>query len=675
MLMSSREKTKVDMKNKGYAVVAALLIVLLCVAGFAACVTHGDGEEDEIKYTVTFETNGGTPCPATTVQKGASVTLPDPVREGYTFAGWYTDAEFSGQRLTSPYVPTSDATLYAKWTKDDSGDNEDDKPAQKVTVAFVSNGGPAVTAIVTDKGSAVTLPELEREGYTFEGWYTDAEFSGRRLTSPYVPDADATLYAKWLQVSDNKYFAFTPLETGGFSVSKSQEETFPEEIFLPSAYQGQPVRAIADNAFKNCADVKRVSIPDSVTSIGNYAFYNCSALNDVVMPDSVETIGNYAFAACSALDNISLGNGVREIGKFAFYSCSALQNVTIPDRVETIGSQAFQSCEALTAVSVGKGVTNIGAYAFYQCGSLASISVDGANQTYRGIGNCLIETASKTLIAGCNGSVIPNDGSVTKIGDYAFYGYEGLKAAAIPSGVTDIGNKAFYNCASLSELTLAVGVSAIGELAFGGCNMLMSVKIPSSVEKIGANAFKYCRALTIYAQAADTPTGWNGDWNANRLPVVWDCDRNATATDGYVYAVVDNVRYGIKNDQACVQQQPGTIQTLDVPSAIVVNGTRYPVTQIGAQACFENASLTRVSIPSSVTKIGANAFEGCKFLTEIGIPVGVTLIDSGAFSRCTSLATINFNGTVAQWAKIKKYSGWNDKTGEYTVKCTDGETK
>ena len=74
---------------------------------------------------------------------------------------------------------------------------------------------------------------------------------------------------------------------------------------------------------------------------------------------------------------------------------------------------------------------------------MMSIVVEEGNPVYHSDGNCLIETESKTLVAGCNTSVIPDDGSVTSIGYYAFNGCTGLTSVTIPDGVTSIGGSAF----------------------------------------------------------------------------------------------------------------------------------------------------------------------------------------------------------------------------------------
>ena len=138
------------------------------------------------QYTLTFETNGGskiTPFPVT-ADTAVDLTKYVPTREGYTFAGWYSDSKLT-TAVTSLKL-TADATVYAKWT-----------PAQ-YTLTFETNGGSKITPFPVTADTAVDLTKYvpTREGYTFAGWYSDSKLTSA-VTSLKLT-ADATVYAKWL---------------------------------------------------------------------------------------------------------------------------------------------------------------------------------------------------------------------------------------------------------------------------------------------------------------------------------------------------------------------------------------------------------------------------------------------------------------------------------------------
>ena len=139
-------------------------------------------------YTVSFNTEGGTPAPGDiTVTYGSTYgTLPTVTQDGYTFNGWFTAAS-GGTHVTSSTTVTITAnqTLYAQWS------------INQCTISFNSNGGSAVSAITQDYGTAVTAPTAPtKTGYSFVDWYSD-----EALTSAYtfdtMPAEDITLYAKW----------------------------------------------------------------------------------------------------------------------------------------------------------------------------------------------------------------------------------------------------------------------------------------------------------------------------------------------------------------------------------------------------------------------------------------------------------------------------------------------
>lgn len=143
--------------------------------------------------TVTFDSKGGSSVSANTVIKGEKVSKPeDPTKDGYNFAGWYSDSLYNEMYdFDSPV--NADITLYAKWTE---------KSPDMVTVTFDSNGGSSVKSVQINKGEKVSKPSNpKKDGYSFAGWYLDKKCTEKYNFSTKVEN-DITLYAKWNENSE-----------------------------------------------------------------------------------------------------------------------------------------------------------------------------------------------------------------------------------------------------------------------------------------------------------------------------------------------------------------------------------------------------------------------------------------------------------------------------------------
>lgn len=282
--------------------------------------------------------------------------------------------------------------------------------------------------------------------------------------------------------------------------------------------------------------------------------YSVCALEDVELGNiripskyngkKVTEIEKQGFANCDSLTSIEIPNTITKIGESAFEYCISLKSLDIPNSVTSIGKYLCENCSALTSVKISKAVTFLDQSMFERCYSLSSLVVNSGNSVYDSRNNCnaIIETATNTLICGCNNTIIPN--TVTTIGDYAFYGFtaltsitipnsvvsinkgafgycSSLASLTIPSSVTSIGSDAFYNCLSLVSLKIPSSVTSIEEFAFSGCTSLTSVVIPASVSSIGRDIFKHCTSLTVYCEADSQPSGWSDEWGIEYLDVVW----------------------------------------------------------------------------------------------------------------------------------------------------------
>ena len=168
-----------------------------------------------------------------------------------------------------------------------------------------------------------------------------------------------------------------------------------EQVTIPSAVDGAPVRAIGESAFRENKTVKKVVIPDGVQYIGTYAFLNCSALEDVSVPSSVKSVGLTVLGGTKWLEShteefviigdgvlikinsksrdITVPSGVKYISN-AFYYIGTVENITLPSSVWGIGELAFTVCIKLNTINIPASVTSMHNEAIYQCDVLSAIN-------------------------------------------------------------------------------------------------------------------------------------------------------------------------------------------------------------------------------------------------------------------------------------------------------------
>lgn len=376
---------------------------------------------------------------------------------------------------------------------------------------------------------------------------------------------------------------------------------------------------IVSNVYEDGLGV--ITFDRNLEIIGEDAFQNKNIVS-IKIPNGVTAIDYMAFKNCIALSSVKLGNSITTIDGWAFSLCSSLQDITIPYSVTTIYRNAFEYC-GLTSLFLPSSVTTMGMEVFRGCTALTSIIVDTENPVYDSRNNCnaIIETATNTLIQGCNYTVFPND--ITKIGAGSFEKCS-FTSITIPDSVTSIGDFAFVDCTALSNVTLGNNLLFIFNAAFENCISLTSITIPDSVESLYGCFFDCSSLSNVTLGSGITTLGYN-------------VFRGCTA-----------------------------LSSITIPNGVTI---------IESNAFYGCTALLNITIPDTNKRIEESAFSGCTALSSITIGSGATYIGKTILSDCVSLSSINYNGTKTQWNAITKSTTW--KSGipatVTVVHCTDGD--
>lgn len=352
------------------------------------------------KHSVTFIYDNGDENEVVVINDGAVVAKPEnPVREGFTFIGWYNGS--------TPYhfdeVVNGEISLTAQWISGDFVFELGDDATYQL-ISF-SSSDPTVT--VLDIPETFQGIEVTSLGY---GAFNNAT----TLKEITIPDS----------VTAIGYSAFN-------GCSNLTSVTLPNNLSI-----------IQMNTFTDCASLTEITIPASVTTISDAAFSNCSSLLQVNLVEGLKTISNQAFYGCSNLESISLPNTVTAIGNQAFYSCSNLVSAQLSSNLESIGINAFNNCRKLAEITIPGSLISFGEKAFENCVALTSVVIEEG-----------VTLIGNNAFSGCtllNSVTIPL--TMVTIGSFAFYNCKALLTVTIPSGVTSVGSYAFYGCTKLATI-------------------------------------------------------------------------------------------------------------------------------------------------------------------------------------------------------------------------------
>ena len=363
-----------------------------------------------IRFAVTFDANGGD---IATVNRMVIIDraigeLPTPVREWYTFDGWYTGIT-NGFKVDENYIISHDTFLFARWFE---------IPSYNIT--FEEEGGSNVSDLRIEVGSCIgSLDSPQKDNYFFDGWYTEPNGNGTKVEVDTIPDGDLVLYANWIEPQE-----FTILfDPNGGDVSYNSKKSYNNVVLgdLPvptrSGYTFAGWLDVSDNVYydansfltKNVTVKAQWASSNAVARIKNTYYeylgfaYNAAKTNDeiVLLKSITSDFTNYSKTITLNLNSHSLKGLINNQSNLTILS-GTLQN-SYQTVINNSGTLVLGSSDSRKndGIYISSGINNT-------YGDITLIKSTGeSNSLY--INNSTIQLSGSS---GWMGTVIETDGNL-----------------------------------------------------------------------------------------------------------------------------------------------------------------------------------------------------------------------------------------------------------------------
>ena len=611
-----------------------------------------------ISYVIHFYSNGGTGEMSNRYfSYDKSYELPECAfeRPGWHCVGWAKTpdgkaAYAAGESVRNLSDRNEMISLYAVWERDVS-----------VTLTLDTRGGTLEDAPV----SAVVgvpvgyLPEPERSGWLFDGWYTSAT-GGEKAGEDFVVTGPITLYAHWTPQFAAISYTYAELDKAKAAALKEGKLLF---ILYGADWCGftsvvkDYVLSLGDDFTKRfvCCYIDGDALPDDYATMHAWAYPTYGVFDPAkfannwfdgviarddggvearvaaVLAEAIvsrepqnrawkyEISGGVAVVkGCEPADGELFipatlgGKPVVAIKDYAFFGCDKLTSVTFPESVTNIGVKAFKNCTSLKRAPLPFGLKYLGQASFQNCTSLEKIEVPRN-----------IDYLWSSTFEGCSAlnNVSLPDG-LTSIGTAAFSGCKSLQSIWIPTSVKQIKSFAFFSCESLWYISLPTNVTAVGEKAFKNCEAMYYAYLPESLRTLGKAAF-FNTALTEVTVPGSVAKV--DDYCFQKCPKLW----KVTLSEG------------VRSTGASVFANDETLAEVVLPSTFDAIGAYsfFRCTALGNTGIRYGVSDT-FTVPDSVKTIGEKAFKHCKWLKHLELGAGVTEIPREMCNYCLRLEDV-----------------------------------
>lgn len=515
-------------------------------------------------YLVHFELNGGEGVEDQKVSEIKSE--PVPVKEGFTFLGWYLENTFE-HKVSFPYEVTHEVTFYAKWEEK----KED-----------------ALTFVVNQQG---VLEEVNG-------------------------------------ISENVSEVEIPAKINGIEVKEIAEEVFSNQTYLTKLTLPDSVTILGYKMCYGCTNLEEVNLGNSITVIPDSAFEKCSSLRTISLPESLVQIRSNAFSE-SGLTELVAPKTLKEIWSYAFSECAELASVDFAS-ISSIGDMAFENCAKLTSVSLPDSLNELGTYAFSGCTSLTDIQMPSlpisiTNKSFYGTGLYNDENSWENGVLYIDNYLVATNADFSKVTDYqvkegtiviASYAFQNnnkpqVQTIHLPEGLIHIGTYAFSNLAELNSINIPSSVKTIEYNAFSSTgiakntanwenNVLYVGNWLVSVENVKMTELNVKEGTIGIADGKDTSLFPSRATSITSL--------NLPSTLKYIgvrsFARLKITSLVLPSSLESIQEEAfntcSFLENVDMSQC-------HNLKTIGYQA-FANSSIKEITIPESVTEMGELVF-------------------------------------------------------------------
>lgn len=657
-------------------------------------------------YNIVYDYNGGAletgaTNPATYTIEDA-VTFATPVREGYTFLGYFAGNDTQTEVTALPKGSKGDVSLTARWAEIAVTVNVYRIGAQEPVKSQVfAYGEEVVPSVDLGENSPLAIAAYLNEDYSiFEPFtvaesgtvtiYLDVYTKGMTFTKKAAADIAEGTYHSTVEFSEEFYAAkMMTRDLPQVDDAAVTEVIFPnyyteDGVTLPVELteQGQSgtsaltaetvslsanIKVIGKDTFnnnKNLANVVFDTKLNKFKEIGVNAFMSTIALEQITLPSTTEYLANGAFQV-SALTSFRFPKAMKEIAYQAFYNCAALETVDFEEGcvLETVGYSAFRDTASLANVSFPSTLKTLGtAYSGPDAEENGRV-ISSINDITKGVFQ--MKAANDTAL-----TVNFNGAQLEVAGDFTFYNRKGLQNISVAVADNGVLGGSFFTYAGNNQTAITLSIGQ-GAYVWQSCLLMCEAKTlsVSGLTEVPAIA-AYKSSYTI------NDSTWKRIATFMTIPMFYGCANLETVTFDSALQTVG--AFGFSHCTAQPKFDAATAANVEIGdkafygsllSSFDFQGTPFEAKKAVPASCFENSvNLVTLTNYDNIETFGAAAFKDTA-VTAFQIARNMTIAGSTFAGAPTKI-------TVAKGARHYAMIGADgtETSGEASAEYLVGKT-